>query len=201
VLLKAKAGVDCGCWRGVLDSTTSPILDISVSPSLSSVGVLASPVSPSAPISGVVVVPSVSPRSKLTPFSKVVNVDVDSLVATGQGKLDGGALGVPVVSMVREVSGRLSVDPSGDGITKSLQRVPFSEHLCLGGESLCQGLHYVLSHDSTLKSISVASGASPLANLTGTPLKFSFISSLLCIYTRHPSRKNWPICAGGYVQI
>jgi hypothetical protein len=30
----------------------------------------------------------------------------------------------------------------------------------------------VLSHDSTLKSISVASGVSPLANLKGTPLEF-----------------------------
>jgi hypothetical protein len=28
---------------------------------------------------------------KLTPFSKAVTVDVDYLVATGKGKIDGGA--------------------------------------------------------------------------------------------------------------
>jgi hypothetical protein len=38
----------------------------------------------------------------------------------------------------------------------------------------------VLSHDSTLKSISVASGASPLANLKGTPLGFSDSSVPFC---------------------
>jgi hypothetical protein len=165
----------------VLDSSTSPMLDSIVSPSVSSVGVLVSSVSPSAPIARVVVVPSVSPRSKLTPFSKVVNLEVDSLVATGQCKLDVGALGVPVVPMVREMSGLPVVsDQSGDGIPKSLQRVPFSEHLFLDGGYLCQWLHSVLSNEATLKSISVASGASPLANLKGTTLKFSDSSVPFC---------------------
>jgi hypothetical protein len=71
------------------------------------VGVLVSNISPSVPIAGIMVDSSVSPRSNPTPFSKIATGDVDSLVATGQGKLDGGALGVPVLSMVREVSGWL----------------------------------------------------------------------------------------------
>jgi hypothetical protein len=142
----------------VLDSSGSPMLDSSISSSVLSVGVLVSSVSPHVPISGVVVASSIYPRSKLTPFSKVVTIDVDSLVATGHGKLGDGASEVPVLPMAREASSRLLSDQYGDGILKSLQRVPFSEHLCRGGWYLRQGLNYVLSHDSTLKSISVASG-------------------------------------------
>jgi hypothetical protein len=147
VLPKAIMGVDCGFRACVLDSSVSPILDSSVSSSDSRVAVLVSIISPNVPIVDIVVPPSVSTRSKLTPFSKVATVDVDSLVATGQGKLDAGASGVPVLPMVREVSDRLLANQSGDGIPKSLQCVLFLGHLCRGGGSLRQGLLSVLSHN------------------------------------------------------